>query len=173
MRMLIYILVILVASFACFECQGGSLKGPVRNALTLDELEQTAKVIFKGTVVSSEPVEDESIEDLSGYQPYETIFNVISVFKGEIAEEKQMTFRHYSLQRNPSFSNTMPQSYNFEVGKHYFVCANAAAENQDTPRGFGRSTGTGRLQNKIKEFWRRRTTNRIAASCSARSTGTN
>ena len=134
MRMLIYILVILVASFACFECQGGSLKGPVRNALTLDELEQTAKVIFKGTVVSSEPVEDESIEDLSGYQPYETIFNVISVFKGEIAEEKQMTFRHYSLQRNPSFSNTMPQSYNFEVGKHYFVCANAAAENQDTPR---------------------------------------
>ena len=58
-----YTFLTLVAIYSCSTCLANNMKGPIRKALTLPELEKASKVIFKGTVISSEPVEDNSFKE--------------------------------------------------------------------------------------------------------------
>lgn len=127
-----YTFLTLVAIYSCSTCLANNMKGPIRKALTLPELEKASKVIFKGTVISSEPVEDNSFKERRSLQSYETVFKVISIVKGEIASSKHVRFRHYRP-NGDSFSKngSAPQSYNFDKGKHYFVCANLSPKKHE------------------------------------------
>jgi hypothetical protein len=66
----------------------------VEPAVSLQKLTEEADIIFKGTVISGEPVQDEWFKPYRGFIARQTLCNVISVIKGEWSGDKLM-FRHY------------------------------------------------------------------------------
>src|SRR5689334_11274251 len=104
-------LVLLLMVFA------GSFAGayPVGPAVSLEKLAEEAGTIFKGTVVSTEPVEDDWFKPVRGFAAYETRFKVVTVLKG--GEGKgEISFRHYdeASDAQQMVIGFMPQYYHFE-----------------------------------------------------------
>ncbi|NND95691.1 MAG: HEAT repeat domain-containing protein [Pirellulaceae bacterium] len=103
----------------------------VANVLSLDELQTESEVIFKGTVVTTGPIEDESFESVHGFEPYQTVFEIVSVIKGDIKSDT-VRFRHYGESDGAPMRMYMPQHYSFQLDRTYIVCA----KKSDAPNQF-------------------------------------
>jgi HEAT repeat protein len=90
--------------------------------LTMDKLTAEADLVFKGTVLSAEPVQDEWFKPCPGFTARETAFKVISVIKGD-APVATLRFRHYDQDPRPQGYMFQPQYYHFEKGRSYIVFA--------------------------------------------------
>src|ERR1035438_451184 len=83
--------VIFISLLACASIARGYMVGlPV----PLEKLTADSDIVFKGTVVSSGSVQDESFKPYPGFSAHETQFNVISVIKGD-ETNKTIRFHHY------------------------------------------------------------------------------
>jgi len=101
-------------------CQGIVEGYPVGPAVSLQKLTEEADIIFKGTVISGEPVQDKWFKAYRGFHARQTQFNVVSVIKGEWSGDKLM-FRHYDRNPQPEGFMFQPQYYHFEIGRTYLV----------------------------------------------------
>lgn len=99
--------------------------------LSLERLSAEADLIFKGTAVSSQPVQDEWFKPCAGFVPQETQFKVISVLKGD-SLGATLRFRHYDESKIPQGRMFQPQYYHFKAGRTYVVFA----KRSETPRVF-------------------------------------
>lgn len=106
-------------SLACVGMAHGYMVGP---SLSLEKLTEEADIIFKGTVVSSAPVEDDWFKPYRGFLVQQTRFNVVSVIKGRIWRKK-LLFRHYAEDPQSPGQMFEPQHYHFEAGRSYIVFA--------------------------------------------------
>ncbi len=88
----------------------------------LEKMSAEADVIFKGTVVSSGPVEDGWFKPYAGFEPYETRFTIVSVIKGD-APGAALSFHHYDNSPAGGAANFAPQVYHFEKERAYLVFA--------------------------------------------------
>jgi hypothetical protein len=97
---------------------------PVGPALTLEKLADESDIIFKGTVVSTQPVKDDWFKPVQGFAAYETEFRIVTVLKGS-EHESLVHFRHYDEAKDiQQFGMTfMPQYYHFEPKQAYIVFA--------------------------------------------------
>jgi hypothetical protein len=100
---------------------------PVGPALSLGELTEEADVIFKGTAVSSQPVQDEWFQRYPDFTAWETRFSVVSVIKGR-SPGKAVAFRHYDLSPEPRRPMFQPQYYHFDAGQTCIVFARHSAK---------------------------------------------
>ena len=107
---------------AALAWAGVALAYLVGPPLSLDKLAAEADLVFKGTAISSEPVQDEWFKPCAGFVARETEFKVISVLKGE-APGATLRFRHYDESKIPQGRMFQPQYYHFETGKTYLVFA--------------------------------------------------
>ena len=73
---------------------------PVGSAVSLEKLIQESDIIFKGTAVSSGPVQDEWFTPCQDFRVRETRFRVVSVIKGEWSGG-ELAFRHYDEEPQP------------------------------------------------------------------------
>lgn len=89
--------------------------------LSLENLAAEADYIFKGTVLSTTPVEDPWFKSVNGFQASETVFKVVSGIKGEKSPE--VRFRHYDHGKVEGGMVYQPQFYHFELGQSYIVFA--------------------------------------------------
>ena len=103
----------------CAGVARGYLVGP---PLGLEKLAATADLIFKGTVVSSGPVQDEWFKPCPGFVAQETRFKVISVIKGD-PPGVTLRFRHYDESPQPQGRMYEPQYYHFQSNRTYLVFA--------------------------------------------------
>jgi hypothetical protein len=90
----------------------------VRGALTLDQLTDTADIVFKGTAVSSVSGNGQWF----GAGDQKTQFKVISVIKGENPGDS-LNFFHYDQVSPEGVEGNEPQHYHFELGRTYLVFA--------------------------------------------------
>jgi hypothetical protein len=90
--------------------------------LSLDKLTSEVDLVFKGTAVSNEPVQDDWFKPYAGFVAKETEFKVISVVKGDATIAK-LRFRHYDEDKLPEGRMFQPQYYHFETGRTYLVFA--------------------------------------------------
>ena len=90
--------------------------------LSLEKLTAEADLVFKGTAVSSEPVQDEWFKSIAGFAAEETEFSVISVPKGD-SLGATLRFRHYDESTRPQGRMFQPLYYHFKVGRTYLVFA--------------------------------------------------
>jgi len=95
---------------------------PVGRAVGLDKLAEQADIVFKGTALSSAPVEDARFKSVRGFHTRQTRFRVVSVIKGE-AQGHALAFRHYDRDRPSGGFTYEPQWYRFEDGASYIVFA--------------------------------------------------
>ena len=110
---------LVAASLAWTGLAWGYAVGP---PLSLDKLAAEADLIFKGTAVSSQPVQDEWFKPCPGFVATETEFSVISVIKGDTPGPR-LRFRHYDETKQPEGRMFQPQYYHFESGRTYLVFA--------------------------------------------------
>jgi len=89
--------------------------------LAMEALTAEADIIFKGTVTSIDPVQDEWFKPTSGFEAFETQFKIVSVIKGEVPGAT-IRFRHYDEVPSQSFS-LQPQHYHFQTNRTYIVFA--------------------------------------------------
>ena len=92
--------------------------------LSLEKLTAEADLVFKGTAVASEPVQDEWFKPYIGFVARETEFKAISVLKGDAAGAK-LRFRHYDEGELPQGRMFQPQYYHFEAGRTYIEIGRA------------------------------------------------
>src|SRR5205809_5112940 len=85
----------------------GYLVGP---PLSLKKLTAEADIIFKGTAISSGPVQNKWFKQFQGFVAQETQFKVISVIKGNQPVET-LRFRHYDESPSPEGRMFEPQFY--------------------------------------------------------------
>jgi HEAT repeat protein len=97
----------------------GYLVGP---PLSLEKLTAEADLVFKGTAVSSEQVQDEWFKPYSGFVATETEFRIVSALKGDVPGAT-LRFRHYDESPRPQRRMFQPQYYHFETGRSYIVFA--------------------------------------------------
>lgn len=91
--------------------------------LPLDKLADQADIIFKGTAVSSVPVQDTSLPPVkSEFTVQETQFKVVSTVKGDKPGDI-LKFHHYDVPNMQGSSTDFPQFYHFEPGRTYLVFA--------------------------------------------------
>jgi hypothetical protein len=90
----------------------------MRGEFSLEELEKTAGVVFKGTVVSSVP-------DTASPGDQVTQFKLVSVIKG-MDPGPAVTFRHIDQAHEQLFDGPGPVHYHFDTGKTYLVFAKAS-----------------------------------------------
>ena len=109
----------LAALLACAGIAQGYAVGP---AVSLEKMTEEADIIFKGTALASQPVEDEWFKPYPDFQAGETRFTVVSLVKGELLG-KTVMFRHYELSPQPHSHSFQPQHYRFDAGKTYIVFA--------------------------------------------------
>ena len=107
---------------ALLACAGIAQGYPVGPAVSLEKMTEEADIIFKGTVVSSETVEDEWFKPYRGFHVQESQFNVMSVIKGELPG-KTLMIRHYEENPQPLGYEMAPQHYRFDAAKTYIVFA--------------------------------------------------
>lgn len=91
-------------------------------AVPLEKMAGDADLIFKGTAISSQVVNDAAFRELPGYACYETQFKIVSVVKGEPLTGS-LKFHHYDIHSDAKAFAYSPQSYHFEPGKSYLVFA--------------------------------------------------
>ncbi len=103
-------------------CAGTAQGYPVAPSVPLETLTLEADIIFKGTVVSSEPGDVNWFSPYQGFVARQTQFKIISVIKGETPGDT-LTFRHYDLDPRRMGYMFQPQYYHFEPGKTYLVFA--------------------------------------------------
>jgi len=113
------------AVFAWIATSTGNayLVGPPQS---LEKLAAEADVIFKGTALSEEPIQDQSLQPIQGFAARETTFQVVSLIKGENAGV-HFRFRHYDEQSGGEIRMYSPQFYHFEAGQTYIVFAKKCA----------------------------------------------
>ena len=112
----------IICGVAVLAGTGVALAYPVGPALSLDKLTAEADLIFKGTIGSSQQVEDDWFKPYAGFVVLETPFRVISVLKGD-APSTALRFRHYDQDPRPQGRMFEPQHYHFEKGQSYIVFA--------------------------------------------------
>lgn len=95
---------------------------PVGPPLGLETLAAEADIIFKGTAISSGPVQDDWFKPCSGFVPRETHFKLISVLKGE-SPGPTLRFRHYDESPRPQGRMFQPQYYHFQTNRTYIMFA--------------------------------------------------
>ena len=104
---------------------GAALGYPVGSPVSLEKMADQADVIFKGTVVAGEAVEDEGFPPQDGFVSWQTTFRIVSVLKGEKPGET-LRFRHYHRDSSLSW-RFQPQYYDLETGTTYIVLAKTGA----------------------------------------------
>jgi HEAT repeats len=95
---------------------------PVGAPLSLEKLTSTADIIFKGTVISTNAVQDDWFKTVPGFIPQETTFKIVATIKGD-QNGKFLKFRHYAENPQPMGRMYQPQFYHFDIGKTYIVFA--------------------------------------------------
>ena len=95
---------------------------PVGRPLNVEILTAEADIVFKGTVVSSELVQDVWFKPLPDFGVHETTFAVISVIKGD-APGATLRFRHYDEDPESRGHFFLPQYYHFQSNRTYVVFA--------------------------------------------------
>ena len=88
----------------------------------MEILAATSAIIFKGTVVSSELIQDDWFRPLPDFDVHETTFAVVSVIKGNTASTK-LRFRHYDECQPGRGHFFEPQYYHFQSNRTYVVFA--------------------------------------------------
>ena len=101
---------------------GVSLAYPVGPPLSLEKLTAEADLVFKGTALSGDPVQDEWFKPCPGFVVRGTEFKVVSVIKGD-APGATLRFRHYDQDPRAQGYMFQPQYYHFERGRSYIVFA--------------------------------------------------
>jgi hypothetical protein len=101
---------------------GVSLAYPVGPPMSLEKLTAEADLVFKGTALSGEPVQDEWFKPYSGFVARETGFKVVSVIKGGVPGAT-LRFRHYDEDPRPQGRMFQPQYYHFERDRSYIIFA--------------------------------------------------
>ena len=94
-------------------CPSSAWGYAVGAALSLEKLAEESDLIFKGTVLSDAPVEDDWFKPLPSFGPRETRFKVISVIKGGSPGDT-VRFRHYDFDQGGGGYMYMPLYYHFE-----------------------------------------------------------
>ena len=97
---------------------------PVAESLPLDKLVEEADAVFKGTVLSSEPIDAEPFKPIPGFAAFATTIRVVSSIKGD-TPAGEVVFQHYGTgeadsPRSPGYA---PQYYDLERGRPYIVFA--------------------------------------------------
>ena len=115
---------VLLSLFTLSQVTSGYLVG---SALSLNEVEAEATLIFKGEAFTSATVNDDWFKRHSGYVTRETRFKVISVIKGDVGAG-EMRFRHYDESPAEAIQMYTPQFYHFEPGRTYIVSAHRTPE---------------------------------------------
>lgn len=111
-------LAVVLVVWACL-----ALGYPVGPSLSVEILAAEADIVFKGTVVSSELVQDAWFKPLPDFGVHETTFAVISVIKGD-APGATLRFRHYDEDPpEPRGHFFLPQYYHFQSNRTYVVFA--------------------------------------------------
>ena len=111
---------ILAAALLVWACVARGY--PVGPPVSLEKLAAEADIIFKGTAVSSGPVQDEWFKPCPDFVARETQFTVISVIKGT-APGATLRFRHYAESPQPQGRMFQPQYYHFLDNRTYVVFA--------------------------------------------------
>jgi hypothetical protein len=106
---------LLLAGMTCLSA--GDAIGPPP---TFDDLEKHGGLIFKGTALSSQPVQDPSLPTERGLDAVETRFQVVSMVKGKI-EGTTIRFHHYEAPPGPFPGVWSPQTFTFQTGRTYLV----------------------------------------------------
>ena len=111
--------VIFISLLACASIARGYMVGP---PVPLEKLTADSDIVFKGTVASSGPVQDESFKPYPGFSAHETQFRVISVIKGD---ETNRTIRFHYYDEDPKTRGFAfePQYYHFQSNRTYLVFA--------------------------------------------------
>jgi hypothetical protein len=86
--------------------------------VSLEELGQTAEIIFKGTVVSSRTVDHDGLAYIPSFITQDTEFKIASIIKGEVPGNT-LIFRHYDLDPVNGGMFNGRQFFHFESGKTY------------------------------------------------------
>lgn len=110
-------LAVALVAWACL-----ALGYPVGRPLSVEILTAVADIVFKGTVVSSELVQDVWFKPLPDFGVHETTFAVISVIKGD-APGATLRFRHYDEDPESRGHFFLPQYYHFQSNRTYVVFA--------------------------------------------------
>jgi len=103
-------------------CVATSRGYPVGPPASLEKLTAEADIVFKGTAISSEPVQDKWFQPYADFVAKETQFKVVSVIKGNSPGDK-LLFRHYDEDPQPRGRMFQPQYYHFEPGRTCVVFA--------------------------------------------------
>lgn len=109
--------VIVVSLLVCTSIARGYAVG---RPVELEKLTLDSDIVFKGTVVSSGPVQDESFKSYPAFSVFETQFEVISVLKGD-KPGSALRFHHYDESPTKWGANFQPQYYHFQSNKTYIV----------------------------------------------------
>ena len=97
----------------------GYIVGP---PMGLEDLAAKADVIFQGTAVSTNAVDDPTFQPVSGYRVVETDFQPAYASKGNVPAS-EIKFRYYAHDPKSMGEMYEPQIYEFEIGKSYLVFA--------------------------------------------------
>ena len=103
-------------------CAGMALGYPVGPAVSLEKLTEEADIIFKGTAVSSKPVQDNWFRPCQDFVARQTQFKIVSVIKGDRLGGS-LVFRHYDYDPEARAHMFQPLYYYFEPGRTYIVFA--------------------------------------------------
>jgi hypothetical protein len=131
--------VIAAVLLACAWLARAYFVGP---PLSLEKLAAESDIIFKGTVVSSGPVQDEWFNPYPGFAVQETQFTVISVIQGE-PPGPTLRFRHYDISPQPGGRIFEPQNYHFQNNRTYIVFARKTSKASIYRQLWANQTGKG------------------------------
>ncbi len=113
-----------VAFLICLVVCTGTAHGyPVGPPVCLEKMTEQADLVFKGTAISSGPVQDDSFKQYPDFVVEETQFKVVSVIKGDRPPGDTVLFRHYDEAPEPRGRMFQPQHYHFVPGRSYVVFA--------------------------------------------------
>jgi len=87
---------------------------------TFEELENRGILIFKGTALSSQPVQASALPMETGLDSVETRFHIVSLVKGQI-DGSTIRFHHYETPSGSFFGMWSPETYHFQNGRTYLV----------------------------------------------------
>src|SRR2546421_4428723 len=94
----------------------------VPKPVALDKLAADSDLVFKGTAISTEPVQDNWFKPCPGFDAVETQFKIVSVLKGH-PPEGPLRFRHYEQSSSPKAIEYVPLHYRFKSNATFIVFA--------------------------------------------------
>jgi hypothetical protein len=117
-RALLFLMVFLAMICPCV----GEIIGPTP---TLAELSSKGVLIFKGTTISNQTVEDSALESDPGFIVVETKFQIISKIKGQF-DGATVRFRHYEHDAHVQGGGMwFPEAFSFQEGRSYLIVTGA------------------------------------------------